>query len=226
MSRNVSIYLALGILVVGQTVYGQLRITEVMYDSTHTPVSVDHNYWWELTNCGQTSVNLQGYSWDDNSGIAGVFLFPNLVIEPGESIVIVERVNQGTAVQDFRNCWGTEVDNVTILSQTDFVGAPPFPGFGLGGDLFLFDNADQQIDMVTAFPTPVQGFTIECPCGNPCRVSVDGENGAYQASCGDVGSPGRISNPIPTVSAWGLAAMFILIITGGTLVFRRRTPSM
>ena len=81
----------------------KLLITEIMFASSHSPGDSEYLYWWELINKDGAIVPLGGYSWDDNSAGPGEFVFPDVSIKPGESIIIPERddVLDGAAIQKF-----------------------------------------------------------------------------------------------------------------------------
>jgi hypothetical protein len=72
-------------------VQADLIITEVMSRSSHaSPTDCD---WWELTNTGPVSLNLSGYSWDDDHQRVGENVFSKLTIDANESIIIRETVD-------------------------------------------------------------------------------------------------------------------------------------
>ena len=72
--------------------HGILVITEVMAQSAGSgPTNGD---WFELTNAGSNSINLSNYVWNDSSDVrADATLFPNISINSGESIIIVDENN-------------------------------------------------------------------------------------------------------------------------------------
>src|SRR5258706_16370369 len=76
-----------------QAANAQLAITEAMSSaSTNLGATLvaQNSDWWELTNFGTNSMDLTGYSWNDNAGgfiAADPTPFAGLTIGPGESIV-------------------------------------------------------------------------------------------------------------------------------------------
>ena len=82
--------------------YGSLVITEVMSQSAGSgPTNGD---WFELTNTGPNSINLNNYVWNDSNDVrADATLFPNITINSGESFVIVDE-NNGN-MPDWSSSW-------------------------------------------------------------------------------------------------------------------------
>ncbi len=166
-----------------------IAITEIMPGSNDPNANVNED-WWELTNYGSVSINLDGFSWDDDSETPGTVVFPNITINPGESFVIWNGISANEA--DFAATWG--LNNVTIISSDETTGN--HPGLGQGGDaVVLYDTSMVAIEICnSAYPSAVAGFSVEfdTSCvrlGN----AVDGQNGAYTSTGGDVGSPGNVA---------------------------------
>ena len=74
----------------------------------------------------------------------------------------------------------------------------------------------------------INGEVIDAGAAEGCYPSDDsfivfGARGAIEASetRWDYIEFGPLDNPIPTVSAWGVVVMSLLVLTAGTLVFRR-----
>ena len=104
-------------------VAGQIKITEVMSSSGHTDTGANGD-WFEITNTGASSVNLAGYSWDDDSQTAGLQIFPNYSLAAGQSAVVLNEDSSDSFVEDMWNITGTKV-----FVRTEFAD---FPGFGEG----------------------------------------------------------------------------------------------
>lgn len=174
-------------------------ITEVMSNSAH-PGGTSNGDWFELTNTGTLSVNISGWSWDDDSNTPGTAGFGALtMIDPGQSIVVVrETAGQEAA---WASDWG--ISGVTLVNVGAGTGVPDF---SVSGDtLFVYDNTNAQVATVT-FGASTEGFSFEWDgFGNPLGLSVNGENGAIQAASNgasgsgvDVGSPGVAQIPEPS----------------------------
>ena len=166
-----------------------LAVTEIMASSNDPDVTVNED-WWELTNYGSTAVNLDGFSWDDNSEVPGTVVFPNITINAGESFVIWRGLS--TDETAFLNKWGLYPTDVTIISSDEMTGA--YPTLGSGGDaVVLYDSSATAIEICNAiYPAAMAAFSLEFDTN--CNVlgnSAIGINGAYINLGGDVGSPGN-----------------------------------
>lgn len=189
---------------------GALVITEAMSSSGGSTGD-----WWELTNTGPASVELNNYYWDDNGPMgADGALFGSFEIAAGQSIII----SQSTETE-FQTIWG---NSMTVLDQTFFTGPDTFSGLGSGGDQIELWDADPNagpVNLVASamFPAATAGFSFEWDnAGNSLGLSVVGENGAYVAGT-DVGSPGISVVPEPS----SLAIVAALSLT--TMLRRRRS---
>jgi hypothetical protein len=192
-----------------------LVITEVMSSSKQSGAA--NGDWFELTNTGASSVNLNGYYWDDNGPSANDgSLFPEIIVPAGESIIILDEDDAAGFVET----WGI---TAAVYPRTLFGGEEPFSGLGSGGDqIEIWDtnpNAGPANLVASAiFGAATQGFSFEWDLqGNSLGLSVAGENGALLASGPgglDVGSPGRVPEP----STFALAGVAVL----GLLAARQR----
>jgi uncharacterized protein YjiK len=85
-----------------------IQITEYSYSSLN-------GEFVEFTNTGSTSVDMTGWSFDDNSRLAGSFSLSAFgTIKPGESVVITEN----TDVAAFKKAWGLS-DSVKVLGGSN-----------------------------------------------------------------------------------------------------------
>ncbi len=165
----------------------KLSISEIMAGSNSTAYNAD---WFEIHNYGDSAVDLSGYSWDDESEIAGTSTFPSVTVQPGEAIVVLDDV---AANKDaFLAEWKLYAGSVTIVANDELTGS--FPSLSQNGDaVFLYDaNGAEMASGVYSAATA--GFAVEFDTtGAFLGDAVDGTNGAYTSLEGDVGSPGNLT---------------------------------
>jgi hypothetical protein len=172
-----------------------LRITEVQ--SLPATGNVNGADWWELTSFESTTVNLNGWRFNDNAdGLTGVFTIPNISIAPGETILFVE----GKTPTEFRAWWGTA--NIPATTQIITYSGTGL-SFGAAGDGVRLWNASATYatDTVASvdFGPATSGVTFNYdPVTNAFGpTSVLGVNGVFQAPMGgDIGSPGIYLAPL------------------------------
>lgn len=111
-----------------------LAVTEILSSSAHTVKTVDGD-WWELTNTGDASLNLAGFSWDDSSALAGQMVFPNRTLAAGESLLVLNEDDASKAAA-FRAAWNLPA-TVQILTREDF-GLADLTGLGNGDSAVVF----------------------------------------------------------------------------------------
>jgi hypothetical protein len=199
----------------------QFAITEVMAQASAAASTVNGD-WWELTNTGGTPVNLLGYQWaDEDDRLSGPTpepnFFPALIINPGESIIILEE--ESFDKNAWRAVWGLPA-SVVILADDEMVDdstpdGDVFSGLGsLNDSVFFYDPAGTLLSSYT-YPAQTRGITLEADhYGNNLGLSVAGENGAVQSANLDIGSPGFAVVPEPSTYA--------LIGLGGAIFCLRR----
>ncbi|MCD6393801.1 MAG: lamin tail domain-containing protein [Planctomycetes bacterium] len=178
------------------TANAELVITEIMSESANGG-EIDGD-WWELTNTGPSSVNLTGYSWDDESHqIPGAVIFGNIIIEAGESIIIID-VPADVAEELWKPVWSLGAEVNVYNRESHFTGIPH--GLGSSDGVFLYDTGNVLVTSVT-YPSRTTGFSNEWAIdGTFLGLSVSGENGAYQAMS-DVASPGHAVQSEPCSSS-------------------------
>ena len=165
----------------------KLAVSEIMAGSNSTAYNAD---WFEIYNYGDSAVDLSGYSWDDESEIAGTSTFPSVTVQPGQAIVVLDDV---AANKDaFLAEWKLYAGSVTIVANDELTGS--FPSLSQNGDaVFLYDanGAEMASGVYTA---ATAGFAVEFDTtGTFTGDAVDGTNGAYTSLEGDVGSPGNLT---------------------------------
>jgi plastocyanin/DNA/RNA endonuclease YhcR with UshA esterase domain len=165
-----------------------LAITEVMPSSNDANSAINED-WFEITNYGSSSVDLAGFSWDDNSWNPGTVVFPSVSIAPGEAIVVAQIDSANEAA--FRAAWNLG-PWVQVLVNQDFATAQP--SFSASGDgVVLFDTSATAIEVCRAeYTLALAGFSVEfdTACTYLGNAAV-GVRGAYASTGSDVGSPGN-----------------------------------
>lgn len=210
MRWMVSGLVALVVVLAGNAgVWGQVVITEIMYNPASPERVPVRTEWVEVYNAGERAVDLAGWRLADEDGSTGV-LSADSVVEPGEAVVLIP---DGCGVEAFREAWGEEVRAFALTNWTGRAGA-----LGLAnnpsedneilslrnseGD--VVDEVNYQVD--SPWPGRAQGPSIYLlPTlvndqandeGSRWRLSEVGQHGAWSATATDlfvsedVGSPG------------------------------------
>jgi hypothetical protein len=185
--------------------HAQLAITEIVSSSSTNLGSTlveQRSDWWELSNFGTNTINLNGYRWNDNAGGligADSAPFANLSIAPNESILFVETVaGVLTNEAQFRAWWGAALSaDVKIRFYTG-------NGLGSGGDGVRLWSSTATIDADVAdsvdFGPAIRGqsYIYDTNSGLFTYFSTNGINGAFKAAeTDDVGSPGVHQGAVP-----------------------------
>lgn len=169
-----------------------LSITEIMA-SSNQPSPIDGD-WFEITNFGTDPIDLDGYSWDDDSRTIGKHeINSSLIIGANESVVFADIVAADEAA--WLATWMQTSTGLRVFTKDDF-GPIGFSGLGSGGDeVNLYDDLGQLVSRATYTGTDVTaGITIRFGNdGNVLGLSVSGIDGAYTSDDGDIGSPGNLA---------------------------------
>jgi hypothetical protein len=188
----------------------QLAITEVLSQGTTNCGANPTNSlvgpdFWELTNFGTNTINLNGYKWMDRDrrwpdGLTGlIFTQPTiLTIEPGESIIFVRSGN--ALVGDefaFREWWWGDPFVHPELKVRFWE-----QGIGLDDSVdavILADPQNNLVDRVDLGRATIGVTFISDPLtGDFGRLSEIGAGWAFKAVCPeDIGSPGTDAGPVP-----------------------------
>jgi hypothetical protein len=190
----------------------QLAVTEVMSGETDK----NHPDWFELHNYGTNSIDLTGYSWNDDAhgGFSGADTAPftGIIIHSNETIIVTEQKGAVTDYSTFTNWWGLNPGiQVVVLNSADpGLGANPIVAgtkrtdsvrlwstnlAALGGNtagLDLDECADYLVQRVDLGDTTNQSVLYD-PTNDVYDIfSVNGVNGAFasQTVATDIGSPG------------------------------------
>lgn len=172
----------------------RLVITEVMVQSGHSATSSDGD-WWELTNTGDTAIDLSGYRWDDlpTPATPTVSFFPAFTIGAGESIIILAETAANASL--WKNTWGLTKTRVINRDQFTAMGGEGFSGLGVGGDeVNLYDPSGALVAHVE-FGAALTGFSKTYDREGRAVYGLDsvvGKHGAVRSgdATPDVGSPG------------------------------------
>ena len=167
-----------------------LAVTEIMAGSNDPNSNVSDD-WFEILNYGSTSVNLDGFSWDDNSLAPGTSVFQNVTIAPGEAIVIWAGTQANEA--DFAAAWSLTSTNVQIISSDELVNSA-YPSLSSSSDIVaLYDTSSTPIEICKAeYTNTMAGHSVEFDtnCTYLGNAAL-GARGAYTSTGSDVGSPGN-----------------------------------
>ena len=203
---------AIALTAVTSAASAQIRITEWMY-------SGDPEY-VELTNVGDTAIDVTGWSYDDDSRLVGVYSLSEFgSIAAGESIII----NNGPAAH-FRGTWGLD-NSVRVIDSLSF------GGWGRNDEINIFDASGTLVDQLIYgdqdFPgsirtAGVSGNFYFDDLGNPSPYdavasTVGDDFGSWSAGAsGFVGNPGQYT-VIPAPASAGA-----LCLAGFAAARRRR----
>lgn len=164
-----------------------IYVSEIMAGSNATAWNAD---WFEITNYGDSAVDLSGFSWDDESGITGTSVFPSVTLAAGEALVVWDDVaaNEDSLLVS----WKLNPGTVQVISSDELTGN--FPSLSQNGDgVYLYDAMGIEITN-SIYASATAGVTVEFDTtGAFTADAVDGVNGAYTSSLGDVGSPGNMT---------------------------------
>jgi hypothetical protein len=178
----------------------QLAITEVMPNHCD-PMRGD---WWEMTNLGDSPVNLCGYRWDDWPGVigSGPTITNSIIIQPGHSVLFLE----SQSPESFIAHWGAE----NLPPNLQFI---VFHGNGLnenlGDEINIWNpTASEDYDFIDSvvFSSVTAGNSLWFDPTDPCSefgiYSATGQCGAFVAAGGcDVASPGWTPWTPPTLTS-------------------------
>ena len=209
---------ALAVALAAGSAQADIQITEWMYNGNGPT-----GEYVEFTNLGGAAVDFTGWSFDDDSRVAGTVSLSLIgVLAAGESAVLTEGAD---AV--FRAAWSLGAGVKLVGSNTT--------NLGRADEINLFDASGALVDRLTYGDTVFAGTVrTQFFSGNPgaaadllpqtvtsgwVLASVGDSFGSYASTQGDVGSPG-VYAPVPepgTLALWlaGVAA-------GGGIARRRR----
>ena len=197
-----------------------VAITEVApWGSGNAPYEAD---WFELTNLGNTAIDIAGWKVDDSSNSFGAALALNGIasIAAGQSVIFIESAN-GAGIASFVNTWFGS-------NPSPLVGYYSGSGIGLStsGDAVNIFNAAGVRQANVSFgnadaTSPYQTFDNAAGInGVITQLSSVGVNGGFVASNDvfEIGSPGTIAAvPEPESYALFLAGLGLIGVTARKL---------
>lgn len=191
-----------------------LIITEIMANTTNGGGALNGD-WFEIYNNGTETINMTGYSWDDDSAVAGTTSFGALTsLAPGAVALVVDESSVNIA--DWTASW-MYASSATVIDSSQLSGG--FVGLSASGDtLNIFDSANQLVTSVT-FGTSVKGSSFAWDAtGASLGASEVGTALAYAQGGGglDISSAGLVAVPEPATFSLFALALF------GTCWFRSR----
>ncbi|URI11578.1 FxDxF family PEP-CTERM protein [Aquincola tertiaricarbonis] len=159
----------------------------------------------EFTNLGSAPVSLVGWSFDDDSRLAGVLdLSAFGTLAAGESVLITE-----TEADVFRADWGLAASVKVIGNYTN--------NLGNGDEINLFNASGALVDRLTYDKTTLVTSEVS---GRPGSFTVLGANqvsgwvlsavgdgeASWRSAAGSIGSPGRtqFASPVPEPETYAL----------------------
>jgi hypothetical protein len=202
------------IATISQAASAAIVITEVHPTGSSGPFTGAAD-WFELTNTGNTAVDITGWRVDDSSAAwATALAFRGITSIPALSSVVFVEANAGatndeTIKNAFRDAWFGGTFPAGFL-----IGTYGGSGIGLssGGDAVTIFDASQAIVAKVTFgdTASTAGITLDNSAGlNDTAIStlsVVGTNGAFLSPVGETGSPGVIPEPA-TLGLLGLAGL-------------------
>ena len=200
----------------GESARAAMMITEWAYQGSGSEFV-------EFTNTGTSAVDMTGWSFDDNSGIAGsVSLSSFGLVAPGESVVLTDLT--ATA---FRTEWG--------LSTAAKVIGDNLQNLGRSDEINLYDSVGTRIDWLAYDDQAIGGPRTNLASANPGSLAAVGTHdvlqwvlstpgdlySSYTSASGGIGNPGLFAmTPEP-----GSALLAVLAGMGLLFASRRRRSS-
>ena len=217
--KKVKTLLLMSLLSMNTLAHADVRITEWMYNTSNSA----SGEFFELTNFGSTAVDFTGWSYDDDSRVAGTVSLASFgIVAAGESVIVTELT--ATA---FRNLWNLAADvkvlgNLTVnLGREDEINI--FNG-GLLVDRLSYDDR-QGLGPRTTGTSAVPG-SLSIVGSNQAAgwvLSQAGDvHGGFANKVGELGSPGSAAfiTAVPEPSSYALLMAGVVLM--GFIGYRRQ----
>lgn len=217
--KKVKTLLLMSLLSMNTLAHADVRITEWMYNTSNSA----SGEFFELTNFGSTAVDFTGWSYDDDSRVAGTVSLASFgIVAAGESVIVTELT--ATA---FRNLWNLAADvkvlgNLTVnLGREDEINI--FNG-GLLVDRLSYDDR-QGLGPRTTGTSAVPG-SLSIVGSNQAAgwvLSQAGDvHGGFANKVGELGSPGSAAfiTAVPEPSSYALLMAGLVLM--GFIGYRRQ----
>lgn len=200
------------LLVAGQGQAATVAITEWMY-------SGNGGEFIEFTNVSGSAIDFTGWSFDDDSRLAGGFDLSGFgEVAAGESVVITE-----SSAAQFISDWSLSAAIRVLGGYTN--------NLGRNDEINLFDDNSTLVDRLTYGDQTFSGtIRTQNASGNPLTPAALGANdpafwtlsevgdlyGSYLSANGDIGNPGTIGalNPVPVPAAVWLLGSALASLVG------------
>lgn len=169
---------------------GGMRFTEYMYSGAG-------GEFVEMTNFSDSTVDMTGYSFDDDRAIAGNFSLSAFgTVQPGESVIVCE-----SAAETFRTAWGISPSVKIIGNLGNTAGGN---NLARNDELNLFASGGAVVDRLTYGDQTFTGtLRAQNASGQPTHASI-GQNdvtlwqksvladlfGSWRSTGNDLGTPG------------------------------------
>lgn len=173
---------------------GGMRISEWTYSS-------DSGEFVEFTNMSDASIDMTGWSYDDDNAIAGAFdLSAFGAVDPGESVVLTDAIEA-----DFRTAWGLDA-SVKVIGE---LGVITGSNLGRNDAINLFDDAENLIDRLNYGDEDYAGSIRARDSSGQACIDYIGQDdvlgwilsefgdifGSYASTAGEYGTPGAYNAP-------------------------------
>ncbi len=193
-----------------------VQITEWMYSGTG-------GEYIEFTNLGSSAVDFTGWSYDDDSRIAGVFSLSGFgIVAAGESVLITE-----DEVATFRSDWSL-AGSVKVLG-------PYTNNIGRRDEINLYDASNALVDRLSYGDDTIGGPRTQDRSGTPESLAALGPfdaskgwvlsavgdpYGSFASANGDVGNPALFTVAVPEPGTYALLLAGLGVVA--TVARRRR----